>query len=188
MDAKIVTPQLNGRGRRRSSPTSFSGRARILGALHRRLPHPTRSVLRRLPVALVPFTILTFVHVQGLAEDGQVNLFAGCCRSVDCHLYLVQRTMPRLRSVLASDCHVGYAAQTLEQWYSPLEFSSLDRSDSLHPKKKKDAVTYSLSNDGAFIFAICFAAWATTEEYLEGKGISVHQWRPVEQTDQVSLF
>jgi len=101
-----------------------------------RFPTAT-TVLKRLPIALVPFALLTFVLVQGLTRGGWVELFAngwawwashtgvvGVTAGmgiVTCILCNVSRLCSHLK-LFPKYC-ARYVVPTLARQFSPLEFS-----------------------------------------------------------------
>jgi len=144
-----------------------------------RFPTAT-TVLKRLPVALVPFALLTFVLVQALTKTGWVELFANGWAWWASHTGVVGATagMGIIACILCNICgtNIGatiFAARVLEVWIARM-------GDSIDPRQR-DAAIYSLalaSNYGAFTFAVCASlAGLLWREILRQKGIHVHQWQ-----------
>ena len=78
MEATTVTPQMDataGIPPRLSRDVDWFWGHLTPGYLTSRFPTAT-TVLKRLPIALVPFALFTFMLVQGLTMKGWVELFA----------------------------------------------------------------------------------------------------------------
>jgi len=140
----------------------------------------TTTVLKRLPIALVPFALLTFVLVQGLTRKGWVELFANGWAWWAAHTGVVGATagMGIIACILCNICgtNIGatiFAARVLEVWIARM-------GDSIDPKQR-DAAIYSLaiaSNYGAFTFTVCASlAGLLWRDILRQKGIHVRQWQ-----------
>lgn len=144
-----------------------------------RFPTAT-TVLKRLPIALVPFALMTFVLVQALTSKGWVELFANGWAWWARHTGVVGVTagMGIIGCILCNICgtNIGatiFAAQVLKVWIARMG-DSIDL-------KQRDAAIYSLaiaSNYGAFTFAVCASlAGLLWRQILRQKGIQVSQWQ-----------
>jgi len=144
-----------------------------------RFPTAT-TVLKRLPVALVPFALLTFVLVQGLTRKGWVELFANgwAWWARNTGIVGVTAGMGIIACILCNICgtNIGatiFAARVLEVWIARM-------GDSIDPKQR-DAAIYSLalaSNYGAFSLTVCASlAGLLWRDILRQKGIHVRQWQ-----------
>ncbi|KAF9646199.1 hypothetical protein BDM02DRAFT_3156650 [Thelephora ganbajun] len=144
-----------------------------------RFPTAT-TVLKRLPVTLVPFALLTFVLVQGLTRKGWVELFANgwAWWARNTGVVGVTAGMGIIACILCNICgtNIGatiFAARVLEVWIARM-------GNTLDPKQR-DAAIYSLaiaSNYGAFTFTICASlAGLLWRDILKQKGINVRQWQ-----------
>ena len=154
-----------------------------------RFPTAT-TVLKRLPIALVPFALLTFVLVQGLTRKGWVELFANGWAWWASHTGVVGVTagMGIITCIL---CNVSplrhsrsYRCLTtgLDMWYKywsdDLRRSSprsLDRSDGGFPGPKATRRCDLFTRNrvelwGVHVYGLCFAGWAALEGYFEAEG------------------
>jgi len=149
------------------------------GYLTSRFPTAT-TVLKRLPIPLVPFALFTFVLVQGLTKKGWVELFANGWAWWASHTGVIGVTagMGIIACILCNICgtNIGatiFAARVLEVWIARM-------GDSIDPKQR-DAAIYSLaiaSNYGAFTFTVCASlAGLLWRDILKQKGIQVRQWQ-----------
>ena len=149
----------------------------------------TTTVLKRLPIALVPFALLTFVLVQGLTRTGWVELFANGWAWWASHTGVVGVTagMGIITCILCNVsplCSRLYRRLTvvLDMWYQyrgdDLRRSasrSLDRSDGrfLGPKGTGRCDLFARNRVelwGVHVYDLRFAGRAALEGYLEAKG------------------
>jgi len=155
----------------------------------------TTTVLKRLPIALVPFALLTFVLVQGLTRGGWVELFASGWAWWASHTGVVGITagMGIITCILCNVsplCSRLYLRLTvvLDMWYqhrgNDLRRSSsrsLDRSDGgfSGPKGTRCCDLFARNRfelRGVHVYDLRFAGRATLEGYFEAKG---HTYSPM---------
>ena len=153
-----------------------------------RFPTAT-TVLKRLPIALVPFAILTFVLVQGLTSKGWVELFAngwawwashtgvvgvtagmGIITCILCNVRNLRFRLYRYL-IIEPDMRDKHRGNDLRRPSS----RSLDRSDGRFPRsettRRCDLFTRNhLELRGVHVYHMCFTGWAALEGYLETKG------------------
>lgn len=155
-----------------------------------RFPTAT-TVLRRLPVALVPFALLTFVLVQALTKKGWVELFANGWAWWARHTGIIGATagMGIITCILcnvslppsAFNLHLTIA---LDMWnqhrcdnFCRSSSRSLDRSDGGFHRPETTRCGHLLSRRrielwGIHVHYMRFARWAALEGYLEAEGDS----------------
>jgi hypothetical protein len=153
-----------------------------------RFPTAT-TVLKRLPIALVPFAILTFVLVQALTRTGWVELFAngwawwaahtgvvgvtagmGIIACILCNVSRICRSSSRYLTIVL-DMWNQYRGDDLRRASS----SSLDYPDGRFPRPKTARCCHLLSSNclqlwGVHVYRMCFTGWAALEVHLEAKG------------------
>jgi len=144
-----------------------------------RFPTAT-TVLKRLPVALVPFALMTFVLVQGLTRKGWVELFANgwAWWARNTGVVGVTAGMGIIVCILCNICgtNIGatiFTARVLEVWIARM-------GDSIDPRQR-DAAIYTLaigSNYGAFSLTVCASlAGLLWRDILRQKGVHVGRWQ-----------
>jgi len=153
-----------------------------------RFPTAT-TVLKRLPVALVPFALLTFVLVQGLTRKGWVELFANGWAWWASRTGVVGVTagMGIITCIL---CNVGrlclhsshYLTVVLDMWNQHRgdnlrrsSSGSLDCPDGRFPRPKTTRCCHLLARDclqlwGIHVYCMRFTRRATLEGHLEAEG------------------
>lgn len=157
------------------------------GYLSTRFPTAT-TVLKRLPIALVPFALLTFVLVQGLTRKGWVELFAKGWAWWARNTGLVGVTAG-MGIIVCILCNVSNLCLRLhpslidpsdmwdKHWSNYLHrssFGSLDRSNGRfsRPKTKRRCHLYACSRVelwGIYVCRMRFPRWAALEGHLEAK-------------------
>ena len=153
-----------------------------------RFPTAT-TVLKRLPVALVPFALLTFVLVQGLTRRGWVELFANGWAWWASHTGVIGITagMGIVTCILCNVsplCPCLYCCLTtaLDMWYQHWgdhlrrsSSRSLDRSDGRLPGSKEARRCHLFARSrlelwGVHVYHLRFVGRAALEGYPEAKG------------------
>ena len=155
--------------------------------INSRFPTAT-TVLKRLPVALVPFALLTFVLVQGLTRKGWVELFANGW-AWWARVTGVAGAAAGMGLIACILCNVGHLCPhlhpslivSIDMWDQyrgdHLRFSSsgsLDRPDGRHsrPKTKRRRHLFSCNRVklwGILVYHMRFTGRAALEGYLEAK-------------------
>jgi uncharacterized membrane protein len=147
------------------------------------------TVLKRLPVALVPFALLTFVLVQALTTTGWVELFASGWAWWASRTGVVGVTagMGMIACILCNVsqlcfCPSRYLNVALDMWsqhrgdnFRRAGSSSLDFPDGRLPRPKTTRRRHLHARDrlqlrGVRVHHMRFASWAALEGYLEPKG------------------
>jgi len=152
-----------------------------------RFPTAT-TVLKRLPVALVPFALLTFVLVQGLTKTGWVELFAngwgwwashtgvvgvtagmGIIACILCNVNLLYFHSSRYLTVML-DMRDQHRGDDLRDANS----GSLDRPDGRFNRPKTTRRGHLLTRNSLELWSIhvhhmCFVGWASLEGHFEAK-------------------
>jgi len=169
------------------NPHGFLGRL-TPSYLSSRFPTAT-TVLKRLPVALVPFALMTFVLVQGLTRKGWVELFAngwawwasntgvvgvsagmGIITCILCNVSRLSRSLCHCL-ILVLDMWNQYWGNNLRRSSSP----SLDRPDGEHDRPETTRCCHLLACNRCqlwrvHVYDMCFFGWVALEGHTEAKG------------------
>ena len=160
------------------------------GYLTSRFPTAT-TVLKRLPIALVPFSLLTFVLVQGLTRTGWVEVFANGWAWWASHTGVVGVTagMGIITCILCNVsglCSSSHRHLTIapDMWYQHRgddlcrsSSRSLDCSNGRfhRPKTTRRCNLFARNRFelwGIHVYRVCFIGWDALEGYIETKGNS----------------